>query len=76
MEATAQWSDENQLRIAFEKCLVLHLEICNPRTRYFIGQTEIQSANSVRDLGVIMQHVQSFTNTVLRSFGLLHVFQI
>ncbi len=60
VEATAQWTDENQLRIAFEKCSVLHLGFCNPKTHYFISQTEIQSVNSVRDLGVIMQHDLKF----------------
>ncbi len=60
LEATAQWTDENQLCIAFEKCLVLHLGFCNPRTSYFTGQIEIQSVNLVRDLGVVMQHDLKF----------------
>ncbi len=60
IQSVVEWTDEYQLRIAFEKSLVLHLGFCNPRTQYFAGQTEIQSVNSIRDLGVIIQHDLKF----------------
>ncbi len=60
IDETVAWTDENQLRIAFEKCQVLHLGYSNPKTHYFIGQQEVESVNSIRDLGVIMQHDLKF----------------
>ncbi len=54
------WTDESQLSIAFEKCFILHLGTANPRVSYTFGHSDIQSVNSIRDLGVILQHDLKF----------------
>ena len=60
IDNTLQWAELNQMRIAFEKCGVLHLGHGNPSHSYTMGNTFIKPVESIRDLGVIMSKDMKF----------------
>ena len=46
--------DKNQLKVAVEKCAVLHMGAQNPCRNYSAANQIIPTASSMRDLGVIV----------------------
>lgn len=81
-ERILAWFETNQLKVATDKCSVLHIGNNNPRRSIKIGANEVRSENYVRDLGVIIsenlqmnkhhQHVISkasmMANLIYRTF--------
>ena len=56
------WFHRNQLKVAVEKCAVLHLGSSNPKYRYQIHNTVLPSVESMKDIGVIMSSNMKFSN--------------
>ena len=56
LQLLVEWSADWQMLFNVEKCKVLHVGYNNmcTGTSYFIGNTEIQSTDEERDLGVIV----------------------
>jgi len=52
--AVHEWAQKMQLTLALHKCSVLHIGNNNPRADYVIDNHQIESVDSVRDLGVIV----------------------
>ena len=70
-----KWSDEFQLKIAFEKCAILQL---NPqyslKYQYTMNNLQLTTCNQIRDLGVIIDENLNFSvhiDTVARKAGLV-----
>ena len=59
------WSAEWQLKLAIEKCVVLHLGHKNPKYDYYIrDDTKLQVAQEYRDLGVLVSSSEKFGYSV------------
>ena len=56
LNALSQWAAENQLKIVFSKCAILHIGRNNPEFKYYFETEIIPSVNSIRDLGVMITH--------------------
>ncbi len=54
------FSETNQLRIAYNKCGILHLGYKNPNHTYYFNQTPINDIDSIRDLGILMNNDLKF----------------
>ncbi|MCP4476281.1 MAG: reverse transcriptase family protein [Gammaproteobacteria bacterium] len=69
LESVFDWATSNQLLVALEKCFMLHIGRSNPKFNYNIKGVQIESSDSVRDLGVIMSANMQFSqhcNTVAK----------
>ena len=64
LEKIVAWSDLWQIRISLEKCMALYLGKKNPHRKYFINNHVIPPANTVRDLGVLIDKNLSFDNHI------------
>ena len=51
-----EWADTWQLRFNIDKCKIIHMGKNNPKFQYIMNNTPIQSVESERDLGVIIDH--------------------
>ena len=49
----ADWCALNKLKVAADKCFVLHLGKNNPNRQYYFNNTPIKKENLVRDLGLM-----------------------
>ena len=47
-----EWADSNQLKMALQKCIVLHLGASNPKRNYQINGVTLENCGLVKDLGV------------------------
>jgi hypothetical protein len=54
VENIFKWFDENQLKVAAEKCNVLHLGRRNPSRNVVVNNTDIAATDTIRDLGLIV----------------------
>lgn len=61
------WTASNQLKIAFEKCSVIHLGYQNPKHVYYFGNQPIKSVECVRDLGVLVSKDLKFREHINQS---------
>ena len=70
-----RWADTWQLRIAFEKCAILHMNPINSIDyQYKMGDIQLAVVNQIRDLGVIIDNKLSFSehmSTVAKKAGLV-----
>lgn len=73
------WFDLNQLRVAMEKCLVLHFGYYNRRLEYVINNVQIPSVSLARDLGVLVsddmkfsEHCAKLSSTASQRAGLIY----
>ena len=69
LQLLVEWSADWQMLFNVEKCKVLHVGYNNMCASYFIGNTEIQSTDEERDLGVIVHKslkVSSQCNKVVK----------
>lgn len=57
-----QWFSENQLKVAVEKCAVLHLGRTNDCFQYKLRNDALPSVSSVKDLGVIVSGDMKFSD--------------
>ena len=60
LDQFSAWVDTLQLKLAVQKCNVLHLGKHNPRSNYFIANHILNCVSDFRDLGVIVS--QSLSN--------------
>jgi ribonuclease P/MRP protein subunit RPP40 len=58
------WSDTWQLRIAFQKCSVLHLGVGNAKSDYALNGINIAKTDYVRDLGISISTDLKFTRYI------------
>lgn len=58
------WINTWQLRLAVEKCGVLHIGSNNPKKNYYIGGSQIAKCRTYRDLGIIMDDKLKFHQQV------------
>ncbi len=54
LDKVFQWTNENQLDLAAEKCKILHVGTKNRQTEYYINDRRLEPVNQMRDLGVII----------------------
>jgi len=52
IDILVRWASESQLKIAFEKCNILHIGKKNPRRKYKFGELDIPVAETIKDLGI------------------------
>ena len=57
-----KWLSDNQLSVAVEKCVVLHLGTNNPRREYEILGSKLPSVDHIRDVGVEVDQAQKFSD--------------
>jgi hypothetical protein len=55
VENIFNWFDKNQLKVAAEKCNILHLGKANPNRKLTVNNTEIAATDNIRDLGLIVR---------------------
>jgi hypothetical protein len=72
------WMEENQLKVAVEKCAVLHMGSQNPSRNYSAASQIIPTANFMRDLGVIVTDDLKFsmhcTSVAQKAFNMTNLF--
>ena len=71
------WCNEWQLPISFDKCKVLHVGRKNLNFNYTIGNHNLESVSSVKDLGVVMSEdlkVSNHINTIVSSARMRAIF--
>jgi hypothetical protein len=54
VENVFKWVEKNQLKVATEKCSLLHLGRCNPKRILSVNGSSVPESNSVRDLGLVV----------------------
>ena len=59
-----KWCDDWQLHLAISKCKVLHLGTGNPCCGYQLGDVQLSTATSVRDLGFIIDRSLKFNEHI------------
>ena len=73
-----EWFEQNQLKVAVEKCAVLHLGTSNPCFPYRINGSVIPSVNTVKDIGIIMSDNMKFSihceNVASKAFKMSNMF--
>ena len=60
-EAVFRWMEINQLKVALEKCSVLHLGGSNMQRPLVIENSLVPSVDTIRDIGVFMSHDLKFS---------------
>jgi hypothetical protein len=58
------WAHKNRLNVAMQKCEVLHLGHANPCRPLYIGNTLIDEARTVKDVGIMMSTTLRFTDHI------------
>ena len=64
LNSLQQWLDQWQLRLAPEKCKVVHFGRRNPLLTYTLRDTPLQESNAERDLGVLISSDLSFDSHI------------
>ena len=54
------WTKSWQLKLAVDKCAVLHVGSKNPRSMYFLGGSVLRTCSNYKDLGLIIDEKLSF----------------
>lgn len=60
-DRVALWADMVQLRIAFQKCAVIHFGHRNPNETYTLNDIDIENVTRIRDLGVTVCNSLKFS---------------
>ena len=57
-----EWFETNQLKVAVEKCAVLHLGLSNPGFEYMNHNSIVPSVSRAKDIGVIVSSDMKFSD--------------
>jgi hypothetical protein len=64
LDSISKWSKDNAIDISKNKCFALYIGKKNSKEPYFIDKELIQSTESIRDLGVIIDKDLSFSQHI------------
>ena len=56
------WMDANQLKIAMEKCVVLHMGPTNPHRSYVVNGETLPTNSTMKDLGIMVSSDLKFSD--------------
>jgi hypothetical protein len=62
VESVFQWFESNQLKVAVEKCAILHLGNSNPCRQYDINDASTPSVSCMKDLGILVSSNMKFSD--------------
>jgi hypothetical protein len=62
LNAIVAWAGMNQLKLAFDKCNIMHMGYSNSRYSYHLGDSPVLSVSCIRDLGVTVTNTMKFSD--------------
>ena len=66
LDRIEKWCQDNEMVLNRSKCKVIHFGLKNPCHQYYLAMSPIDSVNSERDLGVVIDKQLSFSDHVSR----------